>query len=309
MRVAGIDIGTLTCRLLIVDITHAGSLREIDSDRRILRLGEGVDQSCVLTSDAMGRVVDTLGEWQKTIASHQVGATVVVATSAVREAKNRQDFLSLVKEKTGIEVEVLSGEEEARRTLLGIKFGLPSEIHSILGLDIGGGSTEFIRANRDIPPLVASLDVGVVRISERCLHTDPPTKKEVIGAEHLIRNELEKISWVWKDVTGATLVGTAGTVTTLAAMAQQLPHYEPARIHNYWLSLETIGKLEENLGSRTKAERVHLPGLEGGREGVILAGTIILRTVMEMLSFKRCLVSDYGLREGIIVNLLKRNII
>ena len=306
MIVAGIDIGTLTCRLLIADISKDGSLREIDSDRRILRLGEGVDQQHVLSPNAMARVVETLGEWQKTMASHRVESTVAVATSAVRESTNQQEFLSYVQKATGLEIEVLSGEEEARRTLVGIEFGLPTAGESFIGLDIGGGSTELFRASQGGRPVIVSLDLGVVRLTERCFQRDPPSEHEVHVAEQIIHADIERIRATFGDVSAVTLVGTAGTVTTLAAMAQQLPIYEPARIHNYSLSFEKICELENDLLSRTAVERSQLPGLEPGREGVIMAGTIILRIVMDVFGFTQCLVSDYGLREGIIVDLMTR---
>lgn len=308
MIVAGVDIGTLTCRLLIAEISPNGCLREIDSDRRLLRLGEGVDQEHVLKAEAMARVVNTLSEWQTRIASHSVESTVAVATSAVRESTNQQEFLDYVKGETGFEIEVLSGEEEARRTLLGIAFGLPSEGVKFLGLDIGGGSTELFRSSQERLPVVASLELGVVRLTERCFQCDPPRESEVIAAEKLIRSSVQRIQSTFGDLSAVTLVGTAGTVTTLAAMAQRLGMYEPARIHNYWLSLEKIRELENDLRTRTQVKRAQLPGLEAGREGVIVAGTIILRTVMETLEFNKCLVSDYGLREGIIVDLIKRTV-
>jgi len=305
--VAGIDIGTLTCRLLIADMTAAGSLREIDSDRRILRLGEGVDHEGRLNVEAMKRVLDTLCEWRNTIAQYQVEATVLVATSAVRECNNQPEFLAKVKQETGFSIDVLSGDEEARRTLLGITCGLPSEILDFVGLDIGGGSTECIRmSGNNGQPVVASLDIGVVRVTERCFQTDPPHEQDVIAAERLVKDQIKPIQDRLSSQASVTLVGTAGTVTTLAAMAQQLVRYEPARIHNYWLTLERIRELEYAMRSCTGAQRAQLPGLESGREGVIIAGTIILRTIMETLGFTRCLVSDYGLREGILIDLLNK---
>ncbi len=276
----------------------------MDSDRRMLRLGEGVDRDCVLKVDAMTRVIETLREWNARIASHPVEATVVVATSAVRDAKNQQVFLDRIQREAGFAVEVLSGEEEARRTLLGIQFGLPSEVHSILGLDIGGGSTEFIRLSKKRDPTVVSLDLGVVRLAERCIHSDPPLDRECVEVQLLVRHELKRLPEVLKDLSDVTLVGTAGTVTTLAAMAQGLPGYDPVRVHNYRLSLEKVRELESVLCSCTNAARAQLPGLESGREKVIVVGAIILRTVMEALGFEHCLVSDYGLREGILVNLV-----
>ncbi|WP_447969044.1 Ppx/GppA phosphatase family protein [Nitrospira sp. M1] len=306
MIAGGIDIGTLTCRLLVADITPEGSMQEIDSDRRILRLGEGVDHEGRLNGQAMKRVIDVLGEWRTRFAHCQVDATVLVATSAVRDASNQLEFLERVRLETGFSIEVLSGDEEARRTVLGIKFGLPSEIGECVGLDIGGGSTEFIRMTREGQSIVASLDIGAIRLTERYLHSDPPNEQEVLATERLINEQLQTFQVQWGDLASATLVGTAGTVTTLAAMAQQLLRYEPARIHNYWLTLEKIRELEHDVRSRTRAERAQLPGLEAGREGVIVAGTIILRTIMETMGFTRCLVSDYGLREGMLIDLMNK---
>ena len=305
LLLAGIDIGTLTCRLLIADLTVDHSMREIDSDRQILRLGEGVDQKGSLSLAAMTRVVHTLCEWRIRMQSYPIDRVVVVATSALREASNREEFLTWVYRETGFEVEILSGEEEAQRTLLGIKFGLPVEVDGFLGLDIGGGSTEFMRvypAKSDEHPRVCSLDLGVVRLTEREFQTDPPSQGSLAAAEILIQAELQKVRTVLGDLSDVSFVGTAGTITTLAAMAQKLTHYESARIHNFRLSLGKIRELETALRLRTLSERRQWPGLEPGREGVIVAGTVILRQVMQSLGFKECLVSDYGLREGILIH-------
>ena len=302
-RLAGIDVGTLTCRLLIADLPPSGPLKEIRSDRRILRLGEGVDQSKRLKREAMDRVLHCLREWQGLIDSYHVQARTAVATSAVRDAENRQEFLDRVKSETGLNVEILTGEQEAQRTMLGIRSGLPNGIADVLALDIGGGSTEFIFARQGQPPVVRSIDIGVVRLSERLLHHDPPTESEVEQGREWIRRETTQALAGMPPRTGATFVGTAGTITSLAAMAQQLPTYEPAKIHNYRLTLKTSVNLEHQLLSRTKAERVGMPGLEKNREDVIAAGAIILRTIMETLGEQECLVSDLGLREGVLIHL------
>ena len=278
-----------------------GTLTEVESDRRILRLGEGVEHNQRLTPAAIERVVKTLSEWQTRISVYPITATIAVATSAVREAKNREEFVAWIKSESGIEIEVLSGEEEARRTLVGIRFGLPHDVRQWLGIDIGGGSTEVILAKGSELLEVDSLALGVVRLTERFFLTDPPNDESIEMAERFIRSEIEKTRVGLGNLTGFTFVGTAGTITTLAAMAQRLPRYEPARIHNFWLHLKKIRELERELRSRTELERRQLVGLERGREGVILAGTVILRTVMETFGFEQCLVSDYGLREGILV--------
>ncbi|WHZ22435.1 MAG: Exopolyphosphatase [Nitrospira sp.] len=304
---AGIDIGTLTCRLLIAELTPSGRLRELRSDRRILRLGQGVDRDRVLRVDAMQRVIDTLKEWRQVIDGHQVEASTVVATSAVRDAGNRAEFLELVRREAGFQIEIISGDEEARRTMLGIRSDLPPGVTDVLALDIGGGSTEFILDRLGRPPLVRSIDIGVVRLSERLLHHDPPTDEEVQQAREWVRSEAAAAVESMRLPNGFTFVGTAGTITSLAAMAQQLPAYEPARIHNYLLKLETITQLEQQLLTRSKAQREGLPGLERGREEVIAAGAIILRTVMETLGMSECLVSDLGLREGVLIDLAMRS--
>lgn len=306
-RLAGIDIGTLTCRLLIADLPANNRLNELCSERRILRLGEGVDQSKRLKHEAVERVIHCLKDWRATIESYHVHAHVAVATSAVRDAANKQEFLNRVRSEAGFEVEILSGDEEARRTMLGIHSGLPGDIKDVLALDIGGGSTEFILALQGQSPVVRSIDIGVVRLSERLLHHDPPTRQEITEARAWIQRETTVVLAAMPQRTGLTLVGTAGTITSLAAMALQLPTYDAARIHNYRLALNTITDLEEHLLSRSKAARIGMPGLERNREDVIAAGAIILRTVMDILGERECLVSDRGLREGVLIELATRH--
>jgi exopolyphosphatase/guanosine-5'-triphosphate,3'-diphosphate pyrophosphatase len=255
----------------------------------------------------MDRVTRCLGEWHRIIDTYHVHSCIAVATSAVRDAQNRQAFLDRVKSETDMEIEILTGEEEARRTMLGIRSGLPPEITDVLAMDIGGGSTEFIFVLQGRSPVVRSIDIGVVRLSERLLHHDPPTREEIQQARDWIRSETEKALTGLPRAAGATFVGTAGTITSLAAMAQQLPVYEPARIHNYRLTLDAIAELEWQILSRTKAARVGMPGLENNREDVFAAGAIILRTVMETLGEGVCLVSDLGLREGVLIELAMRN--
>jgi exopolyphosphatase/guanosine-5'-triphosphate,3'-diphosphate pyrophosphatase len=305
-RLAGIDIGTLTCRLLIADLAPGRPLEKLRSARRILRLGEGVDQTRQLTPAAMERVIHCLQEWRDIINSHYVEAVAVVATSAVRDASNRDEFLGRVQREAGFEVEVISGEEEARRTLLGIRSGLPAGVTDILALDIGGGSTEFILDRSGQKPVVRSIDIGVVRLCERVLRHDPPTDEEVRQAREWVMRETIAAVADMGEYRRATFVGTAGTITSLAAMAQRLSTYEPARIHNYRLKLETIRELEHTLLSRTKAERMGLPGLEQNREEVIAAGAILIRTIMETLGMATVLVSDFGLREGVLIDLAIR---
>lgn len=306
LRLAGVDIGTLTCRLLIADLLPDGKLTEVRSERRILRLGEGVDQTKQLSGAAMDRVIQCLKEWWGLINEAQVDRVTAVATSAVRDAGNRDEFLDRVKREVGFEVELISGEEEARRTLLGIRSGLPDGVTGVLALDIGGGSTEFTLDRPGKNPVVRSINIGVVRLCERMLRHDPPTADEVRQARAWVARETKAAAIGMGGYQTATFVGTAGTITSLAAMAQKLPTYEPARIHNYQLQLSTIQEIEQALLGRNKADRAGLPGLEKGREEVIAAGAIIIRTIMETLGMSVVLVSDLGLREGVLLDLAIR---
>ncbi len=306
LRLAGVDIGTLTCRLLIADLQPDGKLAEVRSERRILRLGEGVDQTKQLSLAAMNRVIQCLKEWRGLIDEARVDAVTAVATSAVRDAGNRDAFLDRVKREVGFEVELISGDEEARRTLLGIRSGLPHGVTDVLALDIGGGSTEFILDRPGQNPVVRSIDIGVVRLCERLLRHDPPTDDEVQRARVWVARETKAAVTGMDGYEAATFVGTAGTITSLAAMAQKLSTYEPARIHNYQLQLSTIQETEQALLSRKRADRTGLPGLEKGRGEVIAAGAIIIRTIMETLRMSAVLVSDLGLREGVLLDLAIR---
>ena len=298
---AGIDIGTLTLRLLVARVLD-GKLHELVSDRRIVRLGEGLQPSRRLQPAPVARAVETIVEWMPRIEKAGAREVVVVATSAVRDAVNRDELLADVKRKSGWDVAVLSGEEEARLSLRGIRSGLPPDVERYVALDIGGGSTEFIKATRDQPPAMVSINEGVVRLTEDCLRSDPPKPDDVAAARIRIRSHLNAVKEKLGSVVGFRLVGTAGTITTLAAMDQKLETYTPKRIHNYRLSWDTVRRILGDLTSRTHAQRRELKGLEPGREDLMVAGTLILLECMERFGFAECLVSDYGLREGILID-------
>lgn len=307
MRVAAIDIGTLTCRLLIGDVDGTGPVKPVFSGRKILRLGEGVDQTKQLKPEAMTRVIEAIREWQSVINQHDVQASIAVATSAVRDAQNRDEFLQRVKQEAGVDVEVIDGQEEARRTLLGLRSGLPPSVGDILGLDIGGGSTEFIVSREGQEVQTISIDMGVVRLSERVLKSDPPSESEIQEAEQLIHSLTQQALATLGDTSNLTFVGTAGTITSLAAIAQGLKTYDPNRVHNYTLKLQAVKHIEQTILPRKKSDRTGIPGLEPGREEVIAAGTLIIRCIMEELGQDQCLVSEYGLREGVLVNLARKS--
>ena len=324
MRLAVIDIGTLTCRLLVAsyrpdsrrmmrersasggapdEFPANGSLDPVYTEQKIVWLGEGVDQTRRLRSAAMSRAIDAIREWKTVISRHGVERYAAVATSAVRHALNREEFVGRVKQATGVDVEVLDGEEEARRTCVGIRTGLPSEIRDVLGVDIGGGSTEFIVSRPGKPARVTSIEMGVVRLTERVLRGDPLRVTEIQEAETLIRELTRGALRTIGDVAGLTLVGTAGTITSLAVMAQALHAYDAARVRHYPLTLSAVRRIARDVVGATRADRAGMPGLEPGREAVIAAGALMLRGIMEELNRERCVVSDYGLREGVLMHL------
>lgn len=304
---AGIDIGTLTLRLLIAKIQQRGTLEELVAERRIVRLGQGLQPSRRLQAEPMGRVLEILQSWMPVI--EQAGAQRIraVATSAVREAVNREEFLDRVKRATGLEVEVLSGVEEARLTLIGIQARLPAGIERFLALDIGGGSTEFIKVSpEDRQGRAISIEEGVVRLTDELLKSDPASPVEIDAAQKRIRAHLRTVAGQLGSLEGYQLIGTAGTITTLAAMDQRLELYSPPRIQNYRLARRAIERIWGELLHRTRAERTSLTGLEPGREDVIVAGTLILLEIMQQFGFQECLVSDDGLREGVLIDLWRK---
>ncbi len=301
--VAGIDIGTNTLRLLIAKLDSPNELIELDSDFCITRLGEGLHWDGMLSPSAMVRTVSVLKEFKKKISSYEVDDLVVVGTSAAREAKNREEFLGRVKDETGFEVELISGMEEARRTFLGVLLGVgPIQQHRIVVMDIGGGSTEFIIGEHGRPSQIVTTDLGVVTVTERYLTTDPISAHDFDALQAAIESRLKPVCDSLIAEKPFSLIGTAGTITTLAAMDQRLDRYNPHQINRYRLKKTSVARMLKEFLSKTAQERSLLPSLEKGREDIIVAGTVILMTTMDRLGYSELLVSDYGLREGILLD-------
>ena len=300
---AGIDIGTNTLRLLIANLKSPYELIELDSDRRITRLGEGMHRDGVLSPSAMARTVAALKEFKKKIADYNIDDLVVVGTSAAREAGNKREFLDRVKEEAGFDVELISGMEEARRTFLGVLLGVgPLQGNRVVVMDIGGGSTEFIMGEDQKPGQIVTSGLGVVTLTEKYLTTDPISAHDFDNLQAAIENRLKPIcdSFIFKKPIN--LIGTAGTITTLAAVDQRLNSYHPDSINRYRLKKTSIARMLKEFLSKTAQERSLLPSLEKGREDIIVAGTAILMLTMDRLECSEILVSDYGLREGVLLD-------
>lgn len=304
MILAGIDIGTNTLRLLISDVQENG-LRELYSDRRTTRLGQALEKNGALSPDAEDRSLKVLADFREKITNYEADAVYAVGTSALRRATNASAFLVRAREEAGIEIKVVDGDEEARLTLLGVAAALGSLEDSMV-IDIGGGSTEMILVRGHEPPRTKSLQIGAVYLTDAFIRHDPPGPDELNALKDSVRVRLGSFdSQIGHRIPGS-LIGTAGTITTLAAMDQGLDDYDPERINDYILTRKAIDRMVSRLSRMTLHERRSIKGLEPGREDIILAGAIVVQEIMHRYGYDRMKVSDWGLREGIVLDLYQR---
>jgi exopolyphosphatase/guanosine-5'-triphosphate,3'-diphosphate pyrophosphatase len=301
-RIAAVDIGTNSVRLLVADADGAGvdaPLRPLDRRMRITRLGQGVDRTRALAPDAIGRTVDVLREYRAALDEHGVTQVRATATSAARDAANRDDFFTAARDALGVTPELLSGDEEARLSFLGATAELDAPAPYLV-VDIGGGSTEFVLGT-DAPTGLVSLDIGCVRVTEQFLESDPPAPEELSNAVATVRDLVADVPRVVPGAAEArTLIGLAGTVTTVAAVEQGLPEYDPERIHHFVLTRQAAEDVFRTLATESAAERAHNPGLEPGRVDVIVGGAIVLVSVLRVLGFDEVLVSEADILDGLV---------
>jgi exopolyphosphatase / guanosine-5'-triphosphate,3'-diphosphate pyrophosphatase len=301
-RLASIDLGTNTVRLLVVETAPAGSWRVLEEDQTVTRLGEGLASRGRLGEIPMARTRAVVAAYLARAQRAGAGETRVIATSAVREAANGVQFCAALQEATGAAVQVVSGEDEARLTVLGIVRSFGSADRPLLTFDIGGGSTEFVLANAATVVASISLRLGVVALAERYPFpgvVDWPRYREM---EDDVRRRLaEELPPAIRQSGHAELVGTAGTVTTLAALDLGLSRYDGARVHGHRLPRAAVERLRDQLGALTVSARAALPCLEPGRADLIMAGVAITLAALDVTGTGAVVVSDWGLREGIMV--------
>jgi exopolyphosphatase / guanosine-5'-triphosphate,3'-diphosphate pyrophosphatase len=301
-RLAAVDIGTNSVRLLVADVDGDGEnakLHTLDRRMRITRLGQGVDRTRALAPDAIDRTVDVLREYRGALDEHGVASVRATATSAARDATNRDELFTRVHDALGVEPELLSGEEEARLSFLGATAELDAPAPYLV-VDIGGGSTEFVLGT-DAPTGLVSLDLGCVRITEQFLHSDPPAPEELSNAVAAVRDLVADVPRVVPGVSdAATLVGLAGTITTVAAIEQGLPEYDPERIHHFRLDRAAVEDVFRTLATESAAQRAHNPGLEPGRVDVIVGGVVVLVGILRVLGFDTVLVSEADILDGLV---------
>ena len=297
-NVAAVDCGSNSTRLLITDDDG----RTLHRDMRITRLSQGVDASGALTAEALARTVAVLGEYRTIMDRFDVSRGLVVATSAVRDAVNGDEFLRAASETTGLEARCLRGEEEARFSLLGATAGLAPSDQPTLVVDIGGGSTE-LAALVDGQLEAFSMQLGCVRVTERALGSDVVTDERRAAAVDMIEAELDRAFALTPAFTslvgGVRLVGVAGTVATLAQLVTGQPTYVREAVHHQTLHRSDVQAWISELGSRTPAQRLALPGMVPGREDVLVAGLLVLDAVLARFAVSTFLTSEDDILDGV----------
>lgn len=299
MRVAVVDIGTNSTRLLVADVTD-GNVEEIERSSTVTRLGQGVDTAGRLAPEAMERVFAVLGSYRERIDALGAGAaTTGVLTSAVRDAENGTDFTGQVRERYGLDARVIGGDEEAQLTFAGATSRRdPHDPTPTLVIDIGGGSTELVIGTGGAVDFHVSTQAGVVRQTERHVSSDPPDGRQLAAVAGDARATIEAA--VPEEARRSAQIGVAvaGTATSLAAIAQRLEPYDPARAHGYELLLEDCEQMLERLAALPLAERRAVPGLHPDRAPTVVAGTVILIAVMRCFGLERVEVSEHDILHG-----------
>ncbi|HEY2794443.1 MAG TPA: Ppx/GppA phosphatase family protein [Micromonosporaceae bacterium] len=297
-RVAAIDCGTNSIRLLVADVA-GDHLTDLVRSMEIVRLGEGVDRTGRLAPAAIERTRVALAGYAATIKDLNAQRVRMVATSASRDASNADDFRAMVLGELGSAPEVVTGDEEARLSFTGAVKGLPGTFPSpYLVVDIGGGSTEFVVGAAEVESAI-SVDIGCVRMTERHLHSDPPTQPEIEAAVADITAAVDRALLAVPGRSAKSLVGLAGSVTTVTALALGLDGYDPERIHHACVSYEQVAEVTERLLGQTAAERLENPVMHPGRADVIGAGALVLRTIMERAGMDAVIASEHDILDGI----------
>jgi len=312
MRVAAIDCGTNSVRLLIADIDGDG-LTDVERRMEIVRLGEGVDRTGRIAPEALARTVNALHGYRGLIAKHTLDEEMpvrMVATSATRDAANRDVFTSAVRTILGVEPEVISGAEEANLSFLGATKKLPVGLATpYLVVDIGGGSTEFIVGSADGTGVAGaiSVDIGCVRLTERHLRGagDPPAPEAVRAVIDDIEAALDRVEAAVPVRTARSLIGLAGSVTTVAGIALDLPAYDSERIHHSRIPAERVHEVSARLLAMTHDERAAIPVMHPGRVDVIGAGALILDRIVRRYGFPEVVASEHDILDGIAYSLYR----
>jgi exopolyphosphatase/guanosine-5'-triphosphate,3'-diphosphate pyrophosphatase len=294
MRVAAVDLGTNSTRLLVADV-HDGRLDELVRRLKITRLGEGVDTRRRLLPAPIARVRNVLSDFRREAEELGAERTLAIATSAVRDAENGEAFLGEIEWSYGFSTRLLSGHDEAQLTFRGISAGREIDTETLI-IDIGGGSTELVAGGPRGVRFHDSLDLGCVRLTERFLHSDPPSKPELLDCVDAVRWLLAERVPV--DVRPGTAIGVAGTITSLAALDLGLIEYDPEQVHGHRVSRASVEDQLERLTSLPLAQRREVPALEPERAPVIVAGAVILREALHHFGLEEIEASERDILDG-----------
>ena len=301
-RLASIDIGTNTARLLILEKKPGEGLIELSQARAVTRLGKGMNTGKKLLDDRIDKTISVLTKFRNECRKFEPIVIRAVATSAVREADNQKEFLLKIKKEVGLEVEVIPWEKEADLMVKGVLWKLPSVKRNLLAFDIGGGSTEFILARDKKIVSAVGTKLGTVRLTEKFISQHPTDLKEYKALESYLRRELNLVKAKLSAFSPEVLIGTAGTVTTLAAIDGGIDPYDPEKIHGESLTLTRVEEILEDLRSRSLEERMAMKVLEKGREDLIIVGGALVLETMRIFECNSLTVSEYGLREGVVLD-------
>ena len=305
-RFAFVDIGTNTILCLITELKNDGSFDVLDDLAEITRLGQGVHQTGRISPEGEERSLKVLQRYLERCKRLNVEEIIAVGTSALRDARNSAEVRARFKEQLGLDIRVISGDEEAGYSFLAVQKGLPLNRRELLVVDVGGGSTEFIRGNAAGVVEAISINVGSVRLTEQFLHSDPVQSEECEKMVVAIEKELRRLPNQWlKDSSILTLVGIAGTFTTLSAVEKKLVCYTHGEVHGSRLTLIEVRRQVALFQGKTIAERKAIPGLEPKRADVILAGACLIERIMTLFHSERVIVSDQGVRYGLLHECLK----
>jgi exopolyphosphatase/guanosine-5'-triphosphate,3'-diphosphate pyrophosphatase len=297
-RVAVVDIGTNSTRLLVADVSPAGEVSELVRRSTVTRLGEGVDASGSLSDKAIERVCSTLEEYRGEIDSHDCVANLAVLTSAVRDAANGSEFAERIRREFSLDARVLAGEEEAQLTFLGAMHDRSSSAEPTVVIDIGGGSTEFIVGHDSVAGFHVSLPAGVVRMSERHISSDPPAPAQLQELAGDVRRVFLAGLPPEQRAPVTHGIAVAGTATSAASIAQELDPYDPARVQGYSLELATVELLLARLADMDEARRRSVVGLHPDRAPTIVAGMILLAEALRAFELDCVEVSEHDILFG-----------
>jgi exopolyphosphatase / guanosine-5'-triphosphate,3'-diphosphate pyrophosphatase len=300
-RLAAIDCGTNTIRLLIVDLAEDGSSKDLIRTSTIVRLGQGVDRTGQLSAASLNRAEQTLQSYRDTLDKYAVTQLHIVATSAIRDAANAEEFLVLARRIIGITPRIISGTEEARLSYIGATSMLPANyLPPYLVVDIGGGSTELVVGfDRETVAKEISLDIGAVRLTERYIHNDPPTQTELSALKAEINRALQQAQPIFADLAQPTVLGVGGTVLTIAALSLGAIQYTPMLGHDVTIPSSTVEQLAHTLSTTTHAARAEMTVIEPGRLDIIGAGAMILHEVLAVTGASKVVASENDLLDGL----------